>query len=333
MDIYFDRNYGKLYEDIENGKAEVFEFKCEIGKIENQFIKREIPNNINNITYFDIVTPYGYGGPLITEIKDKEKINYLVKRYIEAFKEYCEKNNIVSEFIRFHPIIENHKYFEDTYEVINIRKTLGTNIKDYDDPIKEEFSKSARKSIRQILKKGITYRIIENPDSVGSFKEIYYSTMDRNGASEYYYFDDNYFKKCLTYFKDNLLLIEVLYEEKVIASGLYFKYKNFVHTHLSGTLSEYLKMSPAYIIRYAAVLWAKENGMDYIHHGGGTSNSEEDSLYKFKKQFSKKSEFKFYIGKKIWNNEIYESLCKANNNIKLENTSNIDYFPLYRYGL
>lgn len=333
MDIYFDSNYGKLYEKIENGIAEVFKFECELGKIENQFIKREIPYKIDGNTYYDIVTPYGYGGPIIKEINNESMSGELVDEYINSFNTYCKENNIVSEFIRFHPIIKNAKDFKNVYDISNIRKTLGTNIKDFEDPILEEFSKSSRKNIRQGLKKGITYRVIEKPDNIGSFKEIYYSTMDRNEASEYYYFDDEYFENCLRYFKENLLLVEIIYEEKVIAAGLYFKYKNLIHTHLSGTLSEYLNLSPAYITKHATVLWAKENNIDYIHYGGGTSNSEENSLYKFKKQFSKNTEFEFYIGKKIWNSDIYKKLCNMNKNITIENMSDINYFPLYRYGL
>ena len=42
-DIYFDENYGKLYEEIEKGKAIVFECKTKNGSIINQFIKRKIP--------------------------------------------------------------------------------------------------------------------------------------------------------------------------------------------------------------------------------------------------------------------------------------------------
>lgn len=38
--------------------------------------------------YYDIVTPYGYGGPIIEESKNKE---ILLQNYNEAFKRYCEK--------------------------------------------------------------------------------------------------------------------------------------------------------------------------------------------------------------------------------------------------
>ena len=55
-DIYFDNNYGKLYEHIEKGKAEIFEYEDSNGKISNQFIIREIPIKIDDNIYFDIVS-------------------------------------------------------------------------------------------------------------------------------------------------------------------------------------------------------------------------------------------------------------------------------------
>ena len=66
IDIYFEPKYGKLYEEMENGTCEVFEHRSSIGIVNHMFIKREIPITIDNTTYYDLVTPYGYGGPLIT---------------------------------------------------------------------------------------------------------------------------------------------------------------------------------------------------------------------------------------------------------------------------
>jgi len=64
--------------------------------------------------------------------------------------------------------------------------------------------------------------------------------------------------------------------------------------------------------------------MSYIHYGGGTSNSLEDPLYLFKKKFTKNTEFEYWIGKKIWNSEVYEELCKQ------KDVEETDYFPAYR---
>lgn len=320
-DIYFEKNYGKLYENIEKGEAKIFEYEDENGLISNQFLIREIPIKIDNNTYFDIVTPYGYGGPIIEKCNNKQK---LLNAYKDAFNKYCQENKIISEFIRFHPIINNACDFKNIYDVVYLRKTLGTNL-EYEDPCHEEFSKSCRKNIRRCINKGIKYMVNVEPKELSKFKEIYYSTMDRNNATDYYYFQDEYFNNILKYFPRNIITVEAIYEEKTIAMGLYFIYNKILHTHLSGTLSEYLHLSPAYMLRYGATLWAKENGYKLMHHGGGRTNSETDSLYLFKKNFSQKTEFDFYIGKKIWDKEIYEKLCKQK-----DVTDDGSFFPAYR---
>ncbi|NLC17558.1 MAG: aminoacyltransferase, partial [Clostridiales bacterium] len=249
-DIYFDDNYGKLYEDIEKGSAIIFNFENQYGKIKHQFIKRKIPIYINDNIYYDIITPYGYGGPIILEcVPGKQKD--LIEGFYKDFKIFCNNNFIVSEFIRFHPIFNNAQLFNDIYDVCFDRKTLGTNLKNFDDPIKAEFSKSCRKNIRQALNKGVGYRIIKAPEDVSTFKDIYYSTMDRNKAKSFYYFNDDYFNKALHYFKNNIVLVEALFGGKTIAAGFYFIYDKIIHMHLSGSLNEYLYLSPAYILRYA----------------------------------------------------------------------------------
>ena len=90
-------------------------------------------------------------------------------------------------------------------------------------------------------------------------------------------------------------------------------------------IKEYLHLSPAYILRYAITKWGKENGYELIHHGGGRSSNEDDSLYLFKKQFAKNTRFDFYLGKKTWNIEIYNELCN-----KKGVSKESDYFPAYR---
>lgn len=324
MDIYFKKEYGEISKYIEIGEVEEYSLQREYGEIRSIFIKRKIPCRVDGEQYYDIVTPYGYGGPYICHCREENK-EKLIKEYETYFGEFCEYQKIVSEFVRFHPIINNGVDFQKIYDSECIRQTIGTNLKDYDDPITEEFSKSCRKRIRRALRDGISYRIKQSPNDISIFKNVYYSTMNRNNASDYYYFSDEYFDECLKYFKNNIILVEAIYEEKTIAAGLYFIWDKTIHIHLSGTLSEYLQLSPAYILRYAVTLWGKENGYELIHHGGGRSNSEEDSLYQFKKQFGEKTSFDFYVGKKIWNKRAYKQLCETMNVDKNE-----EFFPAYR---
>ena len=113
-DIYFQTEFGKLYENSELGKMQKFELDTDEGKILHLFIMRKIPNDSKN-EYYDIRTPYGYGGPLITTVGDDK--SKLIKHFHKAFKEYCFENNIVSEFIRFHPIAGNALDFSRIYDI------------------------------------------------------------------------------------------------------------------------------------------------------------------------------------------------------------------------
>ena len=258
MDIYFEPAYGKLYEKTENGICELFEYAGSYGTVRNLFIRREIPLKIDSETYYDIVTPYGYGGPLILECEPGGR-DKLADAYMKQFKKYCMERNIVSEFVRFHPVLGNAKDFIDCYAVSHIRNTIGTSLADA-DPLLAEFSKSCRKNIRRSHDLGVECLVKSNPADLQGFKNIYDSTMNRNNAADYYFFGDEYFAQLRSQLGRHLLLAEAVYRGQTIAMALCFVYNKTIHIHLTGTLSEFLPLSPAYSMRAAITSWGKENG-------------------------------------------------------------------------
>lgn len=323
-ELFFTQDYGKLYEKMENGVCEVFKYNHPLGIVHHLFIKREIPYTLSGERFYDLITPYGYGGPVIISCKKGGKME-LVHQFQVAFEKYCEKQNVVSEFIRFHPILKNVEDFGEFYETAYLRETTGTNLKDSEDPVASEFSKSARKAVRKALKMGVEYRITVNPESLDTFKEIYYATMKRINAESYYYFDERYFSNCLKYFSDRIVLIEAVYEGQIIGAEMHFISDRSLHTHLSGTVENTNHLSPVYVMTYAAAVWGKENGIDLIHSGGGVTNSPEDTLYLFKKKFGQNTNFQFHIGKKVWNPEIYKQLHE-----EAGVGGDEEFFPAYR---
>lgn len=290
--------------------------------IKNQFILRKISQKVDGKQFYDIASPYGYGGPYIVVCEDGRK-DSLLREYEKEFSEYCRGHDIVSEFVRFHPIIGNGVDFRELYHSKCIRQTVGTDL-ECGDPVQEEFSKSARKYVRRALKAGVTWDVIEAPEDVSEFINIYYSTMDRDDAADFYYFSEDYFKECVRLFGEHIILVRALYEGKVIAEGFYITYGTTIHAHLSGTLKEYLYLSPAYVVKYATAVWGKEHGYRLVHYGGGTSNSPEDTLFQFKCKFTKGTLFDFYVGRKIWNHEIYGRL------VEMTGKYDTEYFPAYR---
>lgn len=322
-DIYFQDKYGKLYEKYDHGENSIFLLESEFGTVKHMFIKRVIPGvTIDNLPCFDIRTPYGYGGPIIVETTDRVQ---LIRLFEKKFGEYCENNNIVSEFIRFHPIQKNAIDFSSIYNIEFNRKTVGTKINNCQDVYNEEFSKGCRKNIRRAINKGVSYIINERPKSLDNFMRVYCETMDRNSALDYYYFDKEYFNNILKFFGNNLLEIQAVYENEIIAAGLYFVSDKLAHVHLSGTKKEFLHLSPAYILRYALTEWCITHDIDYIHHGGGRTSADDDTLYLFKKQFGQNTSFDFYIAEKIWNKKIYNDVCR----LKRENENINDYIQRY----
>lgn len=325
-DLFFAKDYAKLYEKIEGGSCEVFEFEHSIGSVYHQFIKREIPVPLEGGPYFDLLTPYGYGGPVITELPDKTRKDELATHFCQAFHAYCQEHNIVSEFVRFHPLAGNAEDFNSCYNVLFRRHTTGVTLKGFEDPVQEEFSGSTRKRIRKALKDGVTCRITIDPPNLDHFQDIYIKTMERVGAEDFYLFDNTYFQKILDNLGDQLILVEAIFDSQVIGAELHFHSGPVIHTHLSGTVDGFNHLSPVYVMTYAIVQWGKEHGVEYIHSGGGVHPGPDDSLYQFKKRFGKNTEFDYYVGNKIWNEKIYEQLVQATNS-----NSESGLFPAYRW--
>ena len=324
-DIYYNEFYGKLYEKTENGALEKFEINSKHGKIEHLFIKRLIPSE-GEEKFYDIVTPYGYGGPLILECINKEE---LLIQFEKEFSEYCKKNNIIAEFIRFHPIFANALDFNKMYDVIYSRHTVGTNLKDYEDPVKSEFSRSLRREIRKAEEKGITVKTILNPQDLSIFKKLYEETMRRNNADSYYYFPDSYYEYIIKYLGKEVLEIQLIYEEEIIASEMYFVEGNLMHAHLLGSSQKMLELKAGAMLEATAARWGREHGYYYIHHGGGRTSADDDALYMYKKKYGKNTEFDFYVGKKIWNEKKYDEFTKSQE-LKLGRKITDDFFPKYR---
>ncbi|MTD30755.1 GNAT family N-acetyltransferase [Planomicrobium sp. YIM 101495] len=309
LDLYFEEKYGLLYEGIEKGACAVFEHRSDFGVVRHLFIKRPVPVRTGEDEYYELVTPYGYGGPVITQCTGGKK--ELVRAFEAAFRVYCKEQRIVSEFVRFHPVLGNAADFSVCYALTLRRKTTGTNLKDFGDPVKEEFSKSKQKSIRKALEAGVVCRVTANPDSLDAFQEMYHETMKRKAADDVYFFDAAYFRNLLHYLGKYVLLVEVEYEGNVIGMGLNFFYGKLIHIHLSGTDAQHHALAPSAMLRYALVEWGKTRGMELIHEGGGTSGSPDDPLYVFKKQFGKHTDFDYFVSHKVWDEEMHELLYPA----------------------
>lgn len=301
QDIYYTSEYYKMHEINGDGRSKLFYYTDNQGNIGlYPFILNKIEGYDLDHDYYDIETAYGYGGPIVNSHDD-----IFLKRFEESFVEFCNDNNIVAEFVRFHPLIQNENIFKENMQVIHNRSTVYLDLtKGIDRIWNEDIKSKNRNVIRKAEKSGINIRISNNFDI---FVSIYNETMHKVHAGDYYYFNDKYYENI----KDNshFILLEAVRESRVIATAIFIGYGKYFHYHLAGSVKDELKYSPNNLLIWEAIKFAADKGYKMMHFGGGLTDSLDDNLFKFKSSFSKEYA-DFYIGKRIHNKEIYRYLIE-----------------------
>ncbi|UJF15394.1 GNAT family N-acetyltransferase [Jeotgalibaca sp. MA1X17-3] len=321
-DVYYSREYIQLYEEKEKGKTETVYFENEFGKVEYTFIKRRTPFKVEGKQYYDITTAYGYGGPCIRDCIDAKS---LLEDFNQSFRKYCNKNDIVSEFVRFH-LFENQEvqtYFDG--EVSMIGNHVARNLK---EPLDKNFHKSIRTSIRKAKREGLSVSFDSTGENIKDFLSIYYETMNRNDAEPFYYFKESFFEELHQSLKGKFLYSQALFEGEIIASYLNIIGKDYIYGFLGGTKEKYFDYNASTYLEYQTIKYAKEKGLQYYIMGGGYE--ENDGIYKYKKKFDLQGDYPFYIGKKIHNEKIYEALNAVRAEEKETFDADSNFFPLYR---
>lgn len=324
-DIYFTPEYGRLYARHEGGSLETFSFKTGQGEVYFQFIKRPLEGFEGYEQYSDIVTPYGYGGPIFINTEEKEKPE-LAAAFGIAFRAYCMEQKIVSAFVRFHPVLNNAPDFRGVFdEVVPIRKTIAIDLTK--NLFKDEFDYVIKKNCRKAERYGLSIQYDARLETLEKFVQLYYQLMGKKNAIGYYFFPESYFYE-LKNIGNAVELVNAVLDGEIVAAIMYFKYGAFIHTHLSGTTEEGYRTRAAEFIKSNRALLAKDEGYKWCHLGGGFSNDPDDSLLRFKEKFSKTPPFDFCIGKSVYDPAAYAALCAlADDRKKLSDDT---FFPLYR---
>lgn len=321
-DSYYQREYSALYET----DCEYFEFQY----TEQQYfvlfsaLKKKI-EAIGQVEIaeelYDLETAYGYGGP-ITNSNDSE----FLKRAFSAYRKHCVEHKIVCEFIRFHPFnsLSSYKTLFDMH--FQERQVVIVDLEKTSDERRSLYSKTTRNIIKKASNKlAIEYENIQLP----AFMPLYYETMKKNAASDFFYFTEQYFNKLIKI--SNISLIGVKLEEQYASIGFFMFGNKLAHYHLSANNQDLHKENGNYLLLDAAFELAKSKGCRYMMLGGGRSASPDDSLFKFKQKFSPLT-LPFYIAgidflpeKRKWLNSLW---CKQQDNPQIPSL-----FQLYRASL
>lgn len=320
-DVYWLSGYVKAFRGHGDGEPLLFFYEDENTRGINVVMKRDIAREkffkgkIQEKQYFDFATPYGYGGWII----EGEEVEELIETYVN----WVQRNGIISEFVRFHPMIKNHNFLKSLYEVVQLGEVVHMELSSPEDIWTNIISKN-RNMIRKAAKNGIRIYNGRFPEIYEKFRVIYNGTMDKDNANEYYYFGKAFYQSVLDDLPQNAQVFWAEKDDKVIAASIMLATNGRMNYHLSGSLSEFGSLAPTNLLLYQAALWGCANGYKTLYLGGGVG-SGEDSLFRFKRAFYKGDLNRFYIGKKIYNQEKYDELLVLRNMVETSN-----YFPQYR---
>lgn len=281
---------------------------------------------IDGTLYFDASSVYGYGGPI--SCCQTNETDFLT--FQKELQNYFKEQKIISVFSRLHPYITKQ---ENILRTLGHLKTLGKvvniDIKLPEDQQLRFYSKTTKRYLKKI-RQTCSVTIENNTEAIHKFIALYEENMHRVNAKPDYFFPKEYYLKFAeaTDFKTEFVFV-VLNDTQEIISGAMIIYTNtIVQYHLSGTLNDYLHLTPIRLILDEIRVKASKEGYQIFNLGGGLG-SQEDSLFNFKASFSK--EFRaFKVWNYISNQDIYEELCSQNEDINDIDSKN-NFFPRYRY--
>lgn len=265
--------------------------------------------------YFDIISPYGYGGFLL----DGDD-------YIDVFKtfeEYCKLNNIISSTTRLNLLgsKEQFNYWPKFSPFNNVVRSLDL----HSDQLIKDFNYNFRKNLKSSLNKNLRLVIDTDKNSYMDFIKIYNATMDRTKAQKNYYFSSEFFET-LNQMTDNVVYFNVYFEDKLISSELILYGSKYCYSFLGGTDRNYFNLHPNHFLKYQVMLWAKSIGLSFYILGGGLG---EDGIYSYKKDMAPNGIVPFYISSKIMDKEKYNFLLHLASQIR-SHEAKVNFFPEYR---
>lgn len=301
-DIYFTPEYYSLYQNYGDGVARCFVFEQDGEVVLYPFL-------INPITtlgykldkeYYDIQGAYGYNG-IITS---SENVDFIAA-FWEKFDAYCQENDIIAEFTRFHPLLNSQRLASPQMKIFFSRHTVALDLTD-DDIWMHQISSKNRNMIRKAEKEEVT--IVES-DDYETFRRLYDGTMTDLHAEDFYFFPKSYYDEYEQTFKGESMLCLAMLDGKAIAGSMFMFSDDYAHYHLSARDREYFRYAANNLILWYAIQKAKDRGCKWFHFGGGTTGNDDDSLLKFKKEFSK-TLCEFWIGKRVHNQAVYDQIVE-----------------------
>ena len=306
QDIFYSPSFAKVCQLTTNEGDEVLGaiFSSNSGMALYPFCKRSLARVSgfhDYIDHFDITSLYGRGGI----VSSFANLNDMAPFYA-AFSKYCRNAHIICGFDRFHPIIKNEVFSIPGGEVRDIGGFVIVDLTPSLVKIEANLKSSVRKDIRKAERNGIFCFSEGNTNHLKEFLQIYYHTMGRNAADQFYYFKENYFLAMEKEMPGKFRYFYALAGQEIVSCELVLHHGDYCHSFLGGTKRDALPLAANPILKLEIIKFYKELGCKYYMLGGGSA--PDDGIFNFKKAYAPEGVYPSFVGGVIWDQQVYDQL-------------------------
>ena len=286
------------------------------------FLKPIVPNRGQKI-FFDVTSAYGYGGFASNSKDIPEDVLALCNEEIDS---WMKKEKVIAEFIREYPNTSLCRYGEKIKVRNNLFFEYGKDRNAFSKLIKKRAIRDARLS----SKKGSLAIYDWDLATLNNFIEMYHEFCKEKGLEDSHMFSREYFADVKEMLGNQAFIINIYYKDIILAASLNFVFNGMIIYHLSASMYEYRNFLPNDLMLYTLLQTGADLLCTSVFLGGGISNDDNDSLYRFKEKYATSSS-DVYIVKKVVNPNAYNDLCQdwENNNPDLKEKYR-NYFLKYR---
>lgn len=322
--VHYLSDYLKAFMEINQYEPIMFCYRDGNEQAINIFFKRDIAkeknfqNKIEQGKYFDLISPYGYGG-YVGNCLDEKKL-------WRCHHEYCMSRGYVCEVIKFHPLSKYKDYYCG-----EIKSTFHNVVRGLEDEIEKiwmDFKPKVRKNVKRAQKNELAVIVEHDASHLEDFQRIYYGTMSRTNAKDSFFFSKAFFEQ-LNQMRENIVYFYVVYKEHIISAELVLYDAISCYSYLGGTDSDYFELRPNDFLKYEIIKWGKKKGLKNYILGGG--HGKDDGIFQYKLSFAPHGIVDFCVGTDMFCGNAYDMLCEIRKQEEQSFTVEDKIFPAYRF--
>lgn len=259
----------------------------------------------------DVVSAYGYGGPLGTG-EDPP-----LAAFPGAYAAWCASRGVVTTFLVEHPdVVAQGELagFDHVHTDGTVRWDLGA------EDLLAGMHKHHRRLVRRAEREGLVAKVVTAPEDLGEFVTVYDATMVRNGADGFYRFGDAYWAGLLAHVP--LVRVDVRDGDGALVAGtLGIGAPPTLHYHLGAVADAGRNVGASQLALLTLARHGQASGYAGLHLGGGVGGRAGD-LLTYKRRFAPDGLRPSRLAKAIHDADAYRAL-----------TGRADtggFFPAYR---